>query len=129
VLTKQAKALLIARAPQIVAHPSFTPERINRFVRERLPEIPQALLERPNDEKLLAEVDRAIHNPTERMVKAFRALPSSHKAMLLSLLEAGHWCSTNELEKLYRKHRMKEPFDEVLGELSEAFISIAGATA
>jgi hypothetical protein len=92
-LPPASRDLIKHRACQIVKHPAFTPERIRRFVHDRLRSLSQQFGNRLSDEKLTEEIDRMIHNPTEQMVRAFRNLPRAHKLFLTALLETGYWCT------------------------------------
>jgi hypothetical protein len=64
------------------------------------------------------------------MVKTFRALPNPHKFLLISLLESNGPCTPRELRKLYGERYPEEAdqnLEEVIDELSEAFISVRKA--
>jgi hypothetical protein len=125
-LSTTGRQLIKSRARQIVAHQSFTPERIRRFVTERLSDF-LARYANPNAEELITEINNEIQNPTDRMVKTFRALPNQHKFLLIALLESDGPCTPRELKKLYGERypdESGETLDEVMEELSEAFISI-----
>jgi len=59
------------------------------------------------------------------MRKAFRALPPSHKWILIALLEGGRFTSLGDLNRLYDNHKPLEgerPFDELFDELTESFV-------
>jgi hypothetical protein len=126
-LEQDTRELVRNNAANIVRDPSFTPERIRRFVREVVPDL---ILEkakgRLSDHRIKAEIRRAIRTPTDRMQKTFKALDISHKALLLALLEAGHTPSYTSVKKLYEAHSelLDNPaiFEEVLEEMSESFI-------
>jgi hypothetical protein len=129
-LSAASRKLVKSRARQIVAHQSFTPERIRRFVGERLSDFSARYADRPNSEELITEINREIQNPTDRMVKTFRALPNPHKFLLISLLESNGPCTPRELRKLYGERYPEEAdqnLEEVIDELSEAFISVRKA--
>ena len=89
VLTRERRELVKQQALDIVRNPDFTPERIRRFVVERLPTLMDegghALIA---PEQLQAEVAEAISNPTKRMRTSFIALDKQQKALLISMLEA-----------------------------------------
>ena len=80
-----ARALLRYQALSIVEHPYFTPERIRRFVSDRLEE----LLRLPGAGKadLVAIVERELASPTEAMRTSFEALGREHRELLISLLD------------------------------------------
>jgi hypothetical protein len=126
-LPEPSRELIKSRARQVVGHPAFTPERIRRLVRERLPELSRRFGNRLTDDKLTEEIAQAIRNPTEHMVKTFRALPDSHKLFLATLLEGNYWLTLPELKAMYRqKHSQEsdENIDEIVDELSEAFLAV-----
>lgn len=125
-LEENAKHLVRKHARQIIGDHSFTPERIRRFVKERLPqlvtELDKGLL---TPQKVSSEVQEAIRNPTDRMRKAFRALSSPHKWILISLLEAGYLPTLDKLKQLYESHCPVDdhrPFEEAFEELTESFV-------
>lgn len=84
-LDGDGRALVRTRGDQLVAHPHFTPERIRRFVTDRLPD----LLERPvHPEDLTAAVDRELSEPTAAMAASYRALEGRHQALLVAMLDS-----------------------------------------
>ena len=84
-LDEQAAFLVRREGFDIVAHEHFTPERIRRFVTDRLP----ALAQDAPDEGALAKLIRAeIAEPTEAMATSLRALGPEHRALLVALLDA-----------------------------------------
>jgi hypothetical protein len=59
------------------------------------------------------------------MKKAFRALPTPHKWLLIAMLEAGDRVSVENLKDLYDKDcpdRSQEPFTDVMEDLTESFL-------
>lgn len=129
-LSAASRQLIKSRARQIVAHRSFTPERIRRFVVDRLSSFSARYANSLDADTLTREIDEEIQNPTDRMVKTFRALPNPHKFFLMALLESDRLCTPRELKKLYDERYPEETderFDEVMEELSEAFISLRRA--
>ena len=71
-LNQLFRSIVRIYATDIVGDDHFTPERIRRFVDERIPEL---MLETQSKkftvEELKEEVIEAIRNPTKRMQKAF----------------------------------------------------------
>ena len=126
-LDNGSKSIIRKFAKDIVSHGSFTPERIRKFVREVLPELVENNTENGMiQQKIWLEIQKAISTPTDRMRKSFRALTKAHKAVLISLLEAGNYADP-ELLRLQFNSRTASfgttlSFDEVLEELSEAFV-------
>lgn len=119
-------------ARQVVSDIHFTPERIRRFVREALPGLEGLTPQRSEDRlALMKRVREAIRNPTGRMRKSFKALPSSHKWLLISFLETGEWSKKDKLFRLYREHCPQEiqtPPEDLLDELRESFLKSADGT-
>ena len=123
-LRRSDVAIVKENAPLIVNHGSFTPERIRRFVIERLPALGDAL-RRGDRAAIREEVAEAISNPTIRMRKAFAALPESHKWVLISMLECESWPQESEVELTYRAHgpdSVRINFGDVVEELVESFV-------
>jgi hypothetical protein len=69
----------------VVSHPHFTPERIRRFVRDRLPGLS---VERGPEQEVAAAVSAEIREPTTAMAASFAALAPEHRAVLVALLDA-----------------------------------------
>lgn len=112
-------------AAGIVGNKHFTPERIRRFVSERLPEISAAAEAGGDEEWLKAEVVEAIRNPTERMRKSFRALPVPHKWALITLLELPFFVDEEGWRTRFEAHRgpiSEIRFRETIEDLQQAFI-------
>ena len=112
-------------ASYIVKHQSFTPERIRRFVIETLPSCAAALKEKGTD-GIRNEINEAISNPTDRMRKTFRALPVSHKWLLVGMLECGHWPEEAEVQSAYEAHcptDIRMDFTGTVEELRESFVN------
>ena len=127
-LEERAKQIVRRYAKDIVNDGSFTPERIRRFVKDRLPNLlDQMSRNELNEESVHEEVLNAIRNPTDRMRKSFKALPGSHKWMLVALLEGGRFLEGERLRDLYETHcpvDVRKPFHEVIEELSESFVRL-----
>ena len=84
-LPGRAVRLVRAHGWSIVSHPHFTPERIRRFVRDRLQEL---AAERVPEDELNAAVAAEIREPTQAMAASFAALAPEHRAVLVALLDA-----------------------------------------
>jgi len=119
-LEEAARNLVREHARSIVNNPSFTPERIRRFVHDRLPQLAAGA-----QTSIAAEIAEAIGNPTDRMRKAFRALTPTNKWLLISLLEIEARRPLEELRVAYERCcpiEVRLPFESVVDELSEAFV-------
>ena len=127
-LETEAKDLVRMHARNIVEDLNFTPERIRRFVVERLPELVSDRRDGHLDaDKVSLEVREAIRNPTERMRKSFMALPMPHKWVLISMLELGYYPKPKKVRRLYEAQcpvEARRPFEEVFEELTESFVKI-----
>jgi len=127
-LDQEAKGLVREHAEAIVADDCFTPERIRRFVSDRLPSIIKQQLEgKLTPEDIRMEISEAIRKPTKRMEKSFRALPTSHKWLLISMLETEHrlvGINRESLAKVYELHCPEQEisFSEIVHELKESFL-------
>lgn len=131
-LEEKAKELVRKHARLVVSDNHFTPERIRRFVSERLPALVSEMASGQLDPyRVSIEIRDAIRNPTDRMKKSFRALPPPHKWLLISLLEVGYWPSPTDLRGLYEAHcpaEARKPYAEVFDELTESFVKSARLT-
>lgn len=125
-LEAEAKRVLKSNVSLIIGDSAFTPERIRRFVNETLPSLVDALRRGELQEaSVRQQIHEAIQNPTDRMIKSFRALSAQHKWILIALLEQGHSRDVKSLKERYDRlepERQHLPFEQVLEELSEAFI-------
>ena len=125
------KAIIKQNAVSIVQNPNFTPERIRRFVSERLLDLSVQFKGHKLDDAMLAkEVTNAINNPTERIRKTYDKLTPSHKWFLASLIaiDRGHHVDIADLEKTYYNYCPPQEgwasFNKLRDELSETFIKI-----
>lgn len=112
-------------APGIAADAHFTPERIRRFVQEVLPSLASP---RGDDkpEAIARAIREAINDPTERMQKAFRKLPDSHRWLLIAFLEFNGSVVPASIKEAFIRHRPKlaRSFDEALDDLVGTFLKI-----
>jgi hypothetical protein len=129
--TPDALKIIRENAWRIVDHASFTPERIRRFVNDRLPELVQAGT-RLEGESLHSEIAEAIRNPTRGMELAFKALDEPYKWFLIALLEAGgYWSPIADVRRYYESHcpaDIRLGFDSIQDQLLEAFVRWADRT-
>ncbi|NOU08426.1 MAG: hypothetical protein HOO98_00190 [Nitrospira sp.] len=127
-LETEAKALVKEHAKTLIRDPHFTPERIRRLVKERLPSLARDFTTGVlTQERVYSEILDAIRNPTERMRKSFRMLDPAYKWLLISLLETGHLPKLEEVRSAYELRcptDIQKPFQELVSDLSEAFIKV-----
>ncbi len=126
-LDYESKKIIKQFARLIVLHSSFTPERIRRFVQEVLPRLIEEDAENGIDQQRVRfEIEEAIRTPTDRMKKTFKGLPKVHKAVLLTLLDAGDYADSEILRAEFHTRTAlitsSLSFDETLEELAEAFV-------
>jgi hypothetical protein len=123
----QARRLLRSAAVTIVEHPHFTPERIRRFVSDRLDAVPELLLE-DSEWRWLREVDRQLSTPTEAMRTSFAALEAEHRELLISLLDApAGMIDERELARIARRHLaagLNRPAAEMIDRLTDHFVRV-----
>lgn len=127
-LEEPLRAIIRENAAHIVKDPHFTPERIRRFVKDRLPELAQELQTTfLTPEQIKSEVIEEIRNPTERMQKAFRRLPDIHRWILIALLECGYEGKIESLQFLFNQQMpttSQSSFTEGLDDLNGTFIKV-----
>ncbi len=115
-------SIVRANAPSIVGNPHFTPERIRRFVTERL----ATLADIDDDDVLISEVASAIRNPTQQMRRSYSRLPNIHRWILISLLELES-PEVPELQERFQAHRGEiapREFAESLDDLIGTFVRV-----
>jgi hypothetical protein len=115
----------------IVSHPHFTPERIRRFVADRLPELARRA-DHLSTSELAAAVEAEIREPTAAMATSLRALPAEHQALLVALLDtpAGP-VAERELAAAVRRHGetgFPKPPAELVDRLAEHFLRVVPPT-
>jgi hypothetical protein len=105
-LEETFRALIRQHASLIVLDKHFTPERIRRFIDERIPALAEETAMKPlSATQLKAEIVEAIRNPTKRMKKAFSKLSDTHRWILISLLECTSYPTFKELQATHNQHR------------------------
>jgi hypothetical protein len=111
----------------VVEHPHFTPERIRRFVADRLPTLARLGPSVP-PEKLTAAVAAEIQEPTAAMAASLRALPDEHRALLVALLDTPAGAvSERDLAATARRHAnvaFPKPPGELLDRLTDHFLRL-----
>jgi len=120
------RALVRSAGLSIVEHPHFTPERIRRFVTDRLDELPGLVAD--DTSTLLAVVERELASPTDAMRTSFRALESEHRELLVSLLDApAGLIDERELAAIVRRHHaggLSRPVGELIDRLTDHFLRV-----
>ncbi len=122
-----ARGLVRSNALSIVEHPHFTPERIRRFVTDRLEALPQIALE-DGLERVREELGRELGSPTEPMRTSFRALETEHRELLIALLDApAGLIDERELAATVRRHHaggLSRPPSELIDRLTDHFLRV-----
>jgi hypothetical protein len=120
-----ARQVLRSAAVSIVEHPHFTPERIRRFVNDRL----EALVHSGRGpERALRLVERELSEPTDAMRTSFRALSEEHRELLTALLDApAGLIDERELAATLRRHHaggLSRPPGELIDRLTDHFLRV-----
>ncbi len=122
----RARELVRSAALSIVEHPHFTPERIRRFVTDRLEELSGLAVD--GEMRLLSAVERELASPTEAMRASFAALEREHRDLLISLLDApAGLIDERELAATVRRHHaggLSRPPGELIDRLTDHFLRI-----
>jgi hypothetical protein len=122
-----ARGLVRSTALSIVEHPHFTPERIRRFVTDRLEALQQIALQ-DGPERVRDDLERELASPTEAMRTSFRALETEHRELLIALLDApGGLVDERELAATLRRHHaggLNRPPSELIDRLTDHFLRI-----
>lgn len=126
-LPSRSIRLVQAHGWEIVSHRHFTPERIRRFVRTRLPELSSGAGSVASRE--LAEAVRAeIREPTTAMATSLRALAAEHRALLVALLDTPLGpVAERELAAAARRHAdtgFPRPPGELVDRLTDHFVRL-----
>ncbi len=115
-------------ASQIVKDEHFTPERIRRFIQERLPALEEeGKIQYLSDKYIADEVTEAIRNPTLRMKKAFKKLPIVHKYILIALLDCNDSTDTETVKDRFIQFQpsvSQSAFTEALDDLTGTFVKL-----
>jgi hypothetical protein len=110
---------------EIVSHSHFTPERIRRFVRDRMPGLAAG---DAVGEKLSAAMAAEIREPTTAMAESFAALGPEHRIVLLALLDTPPGpVPERELAAAMRRHSdtgFALAPTELVGRLTDHFVRI-----
>lgn len=133
ILFRHAKARLVSRSARelvrslalsIVEHPHFTPERIRRFVADRI----EGVLELPAQAPLHMVVERELRSPSEAMRVSFRALEREHRELLIALLDApAGLIDERELAATIRRHHaggLSRAPHELIDRLTDHFLRV-----
>jgi hypothetical protein len=124
--SEAARGLLRSAGLSIVEHPHFTPERIRRFVTERLEDLPD--LTNYDLTRLTAIVEQELAAPTEAMRNSFGALGPEHRDMLVSLLDApAGLIDERELAATVRRHHpggLSRTPSELIDRLTDHFLRV-----
>ena len=124
-LSEEARSVLRWAGLAIVEHPHFTPERIRRFVTDRLEQLPQLAT---NIDSLAEMVESELAAPTVSMRNSFNALAPEHRDLLVSLLDAPEGLiDERELAVTVRRHHpggLSRPPGELIDRLTDHFLRV-----
>lgn len=122
-----ARRLVRSAALSIVEHPHFTPERIRRFVTDRLEALEQTAIQ-VGPARVREELERELAMPTEAMRTSFGVLESEHRELLIALLDApGGLIDERDLAATVRRHHaggLSRPPSELIDRLTDHFLHI-----
>jgi len=122
-----ARRLVRSAALSIVEHPHFTPERIRRFVTDRLEALQQTAIQ-VGPARVREELERELAMPTEAMRTSFGVLESEHRELLIALLDApGGLIDERDLAATVRRHHaggLSRPPSELIDRLTDHFLHI-----
>jgi hypothetical protein len=122
--SRAARHLLRTAALSIVEHPHFTPERIRRFVTDRIEALPELI----GDDGWRAEIERELTSPSEAMRVSFGALEDEHRGLLIALLDApAGLIDERDLAITVRRHHaggLSRPPHELIDRLTDHFLRV-----
>jgi hypothetical protein len=124
--SNHARSLVRVAALSIVEHPHFTPERIRRFVTDRIETLPE--LAGHDGWDVRDAVERELAAPTEAMRTSFRALENEHRELLIALLDAPPGLiDPRDLAATIRRHHaggLSRPPHELIDRLTDHFLRV-----
>ena len=124
-LDMSAIELVRTLGERIVEHKHFTPERIRRFVSDRLRELAYS---QASEDDVAAAVEEEIQEPTTAMRTSFEALGAEHRGLLIALLDtpAGS-VEEREVVAATRRHLdigLSRPPNELIDRLTDHFLRV-----
>jgi hypothetical protein len=126
-LPPSAVALVQAHGWEVVEHRHFTPERIRRFVSDRLLHLARGEFE-PFGKAIAEAVDAEIREPTAAMAASLHALGPAHRALLIALLDTPPApVPERELAAAVRRHSQTgfpRPPGELVDRLTDHFVRV-----
>ena len=104
-LELNAKEVIKKHASTIIHNKHFTPERIRRFINNKLGAILESSQKSEVTSNLIKKaISLEIEEPTESMSKSFRALPKVHQQFLISMLDTGSGAvEAQAVRKIYKQ--------------------------
>jgi hypothetical protein len=124
-LSENIKHALRTTAVDLVRHPHFTPERIRRFVTDRLPKEGSA-----GFFMMRSAVEREMQEPTQAMSASLEALSPEHRALLVAMLDCPEGpVHDRDLVRSMRRHHPQGITHlpaELIERLSDHFLRVTG---
>lgn len=127
-LDEKHKRFIRNTADAVVNSPYFTPERIRRFVHNRLASlVVQADCQELLQKQVLGLAQQEMKEPTLAMLNSYRALSLEHQCLLISMLDANDSfiLTRKSLKEAYERQKpenLSSSFETVSTDLLDAFI-------
>ena len=104
-LELEAKEVVKKHASTIIHNEHFTPERIRRFINDKLSVIlRRSQSQNVTDNLIQNAISREIEEPTTSMRQSFNALPEAYQQFLISMLDAGSGeVKEQEVSDIYKR--------------------------
>jgi len=120
-----ARRMVRSAGLSIVEHRHFTPERIRRFVTDRLDELQGLVID---ERRMLRMIEEELASPTDAMRTSFGALEPEHRELLISLLDApAGLIDERELAAVVRRHHaggLSRQVGELIDRLTDHFLRV-----
>jgi Novel STAND NTPase 3 len=127
-LGQEPREFIRRNAVNIVYHQGFTPERVRQLVEVIL--APRGTVATSSAPLTWAELNSFLSNPGDRWTKAYRAISSSERDLLVSMLDFDFRARIQELEGAYTARASagagsRLPFEQCLDRLQHSFLGVS----